>query len=158
MKLLMLFLVSFGRNFDSWPQVLGQPQHRFLPSSYRNWPVFSRTAVSHLPYPWLYISVYTLKSFPCNLPKTDFKRTGTRREWTGIYWSHIYLHCGKKIEIYSFFVNSQWSFWTFFKAEKGLNLDLQLNESSFFNEDWMVANVVPLDLDTGRREERANRG
>ena len=46
----------------------------------------------------------------------------------------------------------------FFKAEKGLNLDLQLNESSFFNEDWMVANVVPLDLDTGRREERANKG
>ena len=47
-----VFLVSVGRNFDSWPQVLSQPPHRFLPSSCRNSPVFSRTAVSHLPYAW----------------------------------------------------------------------------------------------------------
>ena len=51
-KSLMLFLVSIGRNFDSWLQVFSQPQHQSLPSFCWNWSVFSRTAVSHFPHAW----------------------------------------------------------------------------------------------------------
>ena len=47
-----LMLVSNGRNSDSWSQLLIQPQHRFLPSFFRNCPVSSRTALSPLPYAW----------------------------------------------------------------------------------------------------------
>lgn len=52
-KSLMLFLVSIGRNFDSWLQVLSEPQHQFLPSFCWNWSVFPRTAMSCFPYAWL---------------------------------------------------------------------------------------------------------